>query len=79
MLFLAFIGLIAGALSGYFLQELVGTVVTGGGSVNEPTAVESAVVQGLAGAASGGCLLLMAGLVKHSIHEHRSQQDKAQP
>jgi uncharacterized membrane protein YeaQ/YmgE (transglycosylase-associated protein family) len=66
-------GLLGGAASGLFLQTLASTVVTGSGSVTEPTAVENAVVQVLAGAVAGGCTTLVVGFVKHSIEHHRSQ------
>jgi hypothetical protein len=51
-------GMIGEALSGYFLQTLVATVVTGANSFNEPRMVEQVVVQGLAGAVGGGIAML---------------------
>jgi uncharacterized membrane protein YeaQ/YmgE (transglycosylase-associated protein family) len=66
------VGLSGGALSGYFLQILAGTVVTANGSVNEPTLVEQAILQGLTGAAAGAILVLVVGFVKHSIDQHRA-------
>ena len=41
------VGLIAGALSGYFLQAIVLTVVNGGGGMNEPRVAEAAVIEAL--------------------------------
>lgn len=64
------VGAIGGALSGYFLQTLAVTLVTGSGSLNEIRAVDNAVLQGLAGIAAGGCLTLVVGFIKHSI-DHR--------
>ena len=64
------VGAIGGALSGYFLQTLAVTLVTGNGSLNEIRAVDNAVLQGLAGIAAGGCLTLVVGFIKHSI-DHR--------
>ena len=64
------VGAIGGALSGYFLQTLAVTLVTGSGSLNEIRAVDNAVLQGLAGIAAGGCLMLVVGFIKHSI-DHR--------
>jgi uncharacterized membrane protein YeaQ/YmgE (transglycosylase-associated protein family) len=64
------VGAIGGALSGYFLQTLAVTLVTGNGSLNEIRAVDNAVLQGLAGIAAGGCLMLVVGFIKHSI-DHR--------
>ena len=44
------VGLIAGALSGYFLQTIALTVVTASGSLNEPRVAEVAVIEALTGA-----------------------------
>ena len=68
-------GLIAGALSGYFLQRLAVTVVTANGSLNEISAADNVVMQGLAGIAAGGCLTLVVGFIKHAIEQHRSQNN----
>jgi hypothetical protein len=65
-------GAIGGGLSGAFLQTFAATVVTAGGGVNEPTAVELAMLQGLTGAAAGGILTLVAGFLRHAIEEHKS-------
>ena len=73
------VGLVAGLLSGYFLQGVIGTIVTGAGTVNPSTAVESAVSQALGGIASGACLALVVGLVWHSVVHHRAQKDQVQP
>jgi uncharacterized membrane protein YeaQ/YmgE (transglycosylase-associated protein family) len=64
------VGAIGGALSGYFLQTLAVTLVTGSGSLNVIGAVDNAVLQGLAGIAAGGCLMLVVGFIKHSV-DHR--------
>jgi hypothetical protein len=64
------VGAIGGALSGYFLQTLAVTLVTGNGSLNVIRAVDNAVLQGLAGIAAGGCLMLVVGFIKHSV-DHR--------
>jgi hypothetical protein len=50
-------------------------VVTANGSLNELTAADNAVLQGLAGIAAGGCLMLIVGFIKHSIEHHRSQNN----
>jgi|ERR1700731_4480310 len=68
------VGAVGGALSGYFLQRLAVTVVTANGSLNELTAADNAVLQGLAGIAAGGCLMLVVGFIKHSV-DHRSQNN----
>jgi hypothetical protein len=69
------VGVLAGAVSGFFLQRSVITMVTASGSLNEPTVVENAVLQGFAGLAAGGCLMLIVGFARHSIAEHRSQRN----
>ena len=66
------VGAIGGGVSGCFLQTFAGTVVTASGSVNEPTVVEQAVVQGLTGAVVGGITVLVAGFIKHSFDHHSS-------
>ena len=67
------VGAVGGALSGYFLQTLAVTLVTGSGSLNEITAADNAVLQGLAGAAARGCLMLTVGFIKHCIDHHGAQ------
>jgi hypothetical protein len=71
-------GLVAGALSGYFLQKLAVTVVTASGSLNEVDAADNAVLQGLTGLAAGGCLMLVVGFIKHSIEKHKAEKDQAE-
>jgi uncharacterized membrane protein YeaQ/YmgE (transglycosylase-associated protein family) len=63
------VGALGGALSGYFLQTFASTVVTGSGSISEPTALEEGVLQGLTGAAAGGIAMLLFGFVKHSMQQ----------
>jgi cation transporter-like permease len=60
-------GALGGGLSGYFLQTLIGTFVTGAGSSTEPTAVDQALIQGLTGAVAGAIVTLGIGFVKHSL------------
>ncbi len=67
------VGALGGALSGFFLQTYAATVVTASGSLNEPTAVEMAVLQGLTGAASGGIFTLVVGFVRHAMEEHKKK------
>lgn len=57
------VGLIAGALSGYFLQTMVITVVTGSGSLNEPRVAEVAVIEALTGAVVGAIAMAAIGFV----------------
>jgi uncharacterized membrane protein YeaQ/YmgE (transglycosylase-associated protein family) len=65
------VGALGGALSGYFLQTLASTVVTGSGSINEPTLLEQAVLQNLTGAAAGGITMLAVGFVKHNMQQEK--------
>jgi hypothetical protein len=55
--------LLAGALSGYFLQTLALTVVTGGGSLNEPRLAEVFVIEALTGAVVGGIAMAIVGFI----------------
>ena len=57
------VGLIAGALGGYFLQTYVVTVVTGNGSLNEVRAADNFVLQTTTGAALGGIFMLAVGMI----------------
>jgi hypothetical protein len=56
-------GLVAGALSGAFLQEAAVTVVTGSGSQNPSTAVKIVVTHALTGAVAGAILMLAIGFL----------------
>jgi uncharacterized membrane protein YeaQ/YmgE (transglycosylase-associated protein family) len=69
----AIAGVTGGAISGYFAQTIAVTVVTGNGSLNEIAAVDNAIVQVLTGACAGGIAMLIIGLVKHGIDQHRSK------
>jgi hypothetical protein len=69
-------GLIAGALSGYFLQKLAVTVVTASGSLNDVDAANNAVLQGLTGLTAGGCLMLVVGFIKHSFEKDKAEKDQ---
>ena len=62
-------GAAGGGLSGAFFQTFVATMVTAGGTLNEPTAVEQVVLQGLTGAVAGGIVTLMVGFIKHGIDQ----------
>ena len=57
------VGLLAGALSGYFLQAMALTVVTASGSLNEPTLSEVFFVEALTGAVVGGIAMAIVGFV----------------
>jgi uncharacterized membrane protein YeaQ/YmgE (transglycosylase-associated protein family) len=64
-------GAVGGTLSGYFLQTLVVTVVTGADGVNQPGVAENAILQILAGAAAGAILMVAVGIGKHSVEQHK--------
>jgi uncharacterized membrane protein YeaQ/YmgE (transglycosylase-associated protein family) len=57
------VGLIAGALSGYFLQTIALTVVTASGSLNEPRVADIALIQALTGAVTGGIAMAAVGML----------------
>ena len=57
------VGLVAGALSGYFLQTIALTMVNGGGGLNEPTVAEAAVIQALTGAVVGSIAMAVVGFL----------------
>jgi hypothetical protein len=61
------VGLIAGALSGYFLQILAVTTVTGTGEQMPVGNVEMIVVQTLTGAMIGGISMLVIGFIRHEL------------
>ncbi len=66
-------GAVGGAVSGYFLQTIVGTVVTGAGDIqHDADVVTQYILQGLAGLAAGGVLTIVVGFLKHSIDQHRA-------
>ena len=60
------VGLIAGSLSGAFLQKSANTVVMASGELNELTAVQEFTLQALAGAMAGGILMMAVGIILHS-------------
>jgi uncharacterized membrane protein YeaQ/YmgE (transglycosylase-associated protein family) len=65
-------GAVGGAVSGYFLQTIVGTVVNATGGVQQDAdLVTQWVLQGLAGLAAAAILSLTVGFLKHSVEQHR--------
>jgi|SRR5665213_820924 len=56
-------GLLAGAVSGCFLQTMALTVVTASGSMNEPSFPEVFFVEALTGAVVGGIAMAIVGFV----------------
>ena len=57
------VGLIAGALGGYFLQTYAVTVVTGNGSLNDVKPADNFVLQTATGAVLGGISMLAVGMI----------------
>ncbi len=55
------VGVICGGLSGYFLQTILLTVVTGSGSVMAPRVADVFVTQALAGAVVGAVGMFAVG------------------
>lgn len=64
------VGLVAGALSGYFLQVVALTVVTGSGSLNEPRLPDVYVIQGLTGTVMGAVAMAAAGILLNRSPKH---------
>jgi hypothetical protein len=56
------VGLVAGALSGWLLQPIVLTIVTGSGSTNELRFVDAAVIEAMTGAVMGAIAMTATGL-----------------
>lgn len=61
------VGLIAGVLSGFFLQKIVMTTVTATGDAMPVTALETGVYQAFAGAAIGALAMMVIGFVRHEM------------
>jgi uncharacterized membrane protein YeaQ/YmgE (transglycosylase-associated protein family) len=65
-------GAVGGAVSGYFLQTIVGTVVTGTGDIQQDADIVTEwILQGLGGLAAGAILTMAVGLLKHGVDQHR--------
>lgn len=65
-------GGVGGALSGYFLQTLIGTVVDVNGDAELIDPVTQWVMQAIGGLVAGAMLTLVVGFLKHSIDQHGS-------
>jgi uncharacterized membrane protein YeaQ/YmgE (transglycosylase-associated protein family) len=66
------VGAIGGALSGFFLQTFVTTVVNASGDLNQPTMAEQVILQCFVGAAAGGIAMMIVGLIKHGLDQKQS-------
>ena len=60
-------GILGGAFSGVFLQQVAATIVTGSGSLNPATSVDLAVIYALSGAVAGAILMFAVGFVVQSL------------
>ncbi|MBN9603717.1 MAG: hypothetical protein J0G33_12400 [Afipia felis] len=58
-------GLLGGAVSGFFFQVLVNTVVMGNGEVMTASPADIFVLQALAGAVAGGIAMMSVGVIRH--------------
>jgi hypothetical protein len=61
------VGLIAGALSGFFLQRIVMTTVTGAGDAMPVTTLQVGIYQAIAGLAVGGIAMLVVGFLRYEM------------
>jgi hypothetical protein len=61
------VGLIAGALSGFFLQKIVMTTVTATGDAMPMTTLEAGVYQAFAGAAVGALAMMVVGFIRYEM------------
>ncbi len=66
------VGLMAGALGGYFLQTYAATVVTGNGSLNEVRPADMYFLQAATGATLGGVAMMAIGMI---MTPHKSHGD----
>jgi hypothetical protein len=64
-------GAIGGAVSGYFFQTIVATVVDSTGAVEPSDRVTVWMLQALAGLAAGAIATMAVGFAKHSSDRHR--------
>ena len=67
------VGLIAGALSGYFLQQIVMTTVTATGDAMPMTALDAGVYQAFAGAAIGAGAMMVIGFIRYEMTKTTSE------
>ena len=61
------VGLIAGALSGFFLQKIVMTTVTATGDAMPMTVLDAGVYQAFAGAAVGALAMMIVGFIRYEM------------
>ena len=67
------VGLIAGALSGYFLQRIVMTTVYGTGDAIPLSGLETGIYQAVAGLTVGGIAMLVIGLLRYEMSKTSSK------
>lgn len=61
------VGLVAGVLSGLFLQRIVMTTVTATGDAMPMTALEAGIYQTVAGLVLGGMAMLAVGFLRYEM------------
>lgn len=66
------VGLVAGALSGYFFQIMAMTAVYGSGDTMPVSRVEAIVLQGLTGAIVGGIAMLLIGFLRSEMSKSQA-------
>ena len=66
------VGLIAGAIGGYFLQTYAITLVTGNGSMNDARPADIYFLQAATGATLGGIAMMAIGMI---VRPHKPEGD----
>ena len=66
------VGLVAGAIGGYFLQTTAVTLVTGNGSMNDPRPADIYFLQAATGATLGAIAMMAIGMI---VRPHKPHQD----
>ena len=67
------VGLIAGVLSGFFLQTIVMTTVTSTGDAMPMTSLEAGIYQAFAGAAVGAIAMMAIGFISHEMRKSQGK------
>src|SRR5580698_259080 len=67
------VGLVAGACSGFFLQRIVMTTVTGTGDAMPVTELQAQIYQATSGLVIGAMAMLMIGFLRYEIAKNAGE------